>query len=326
MKSAKSHILLAVIAMFFSISLLLWLGSKEIPLAHFWQSLFGLDSFTAQEEVIVWQLRLPRIILALTVGAALAVAGACQQAIFKNPLAEPFILGISSGAALGAAIVIVLGYTQYISLAAFVSGIVTIFLVKGLDARFSPANSVTHLLLAGVAISALANACLSALMSVYAQQMQVIFFWIMGSVALPPDNYLFICSFIFIGILMIISYARELDLLSLGDEQAFFLGVEVKRVRNMLLFLSAMITSLSVSMTGAIGFIGLIVPHLLRNWFGASHIMLLPLCAVWGGVLLLWADGLIRLTPLFQSLPIGVVTALFGAPFFLYILWTRGRA
>ena len=326
MKSAKSHILFAIVAMFFSVSLLLWLGSKQIPLAHFVQSLFALDSFTAQEEVIVWQLRLPRILLAVTVGAALAVAGACQQAIFKNPLAEPFILGISSGAALGAAIVIVLGYSQYIGLAAFASGILTIFLVKGLDERFSPANSVTHLLLAGVAISALANACLSALMSMYAQQMQVIFFWVMGSVALPPDNYLFICLFILLGILMIISYARELDLLSLGDEQAFFLGVEVKRVRNMLLFLSAMVTSLSVSMTGAIGFVGLIVPHLLRNWFGASHVMLLPLCAIWGGVLLLWADGLIRLTPWFQNLPIGVITALFGAPFFLYILWTRGRA
>lgn len=326
MKSAKRPIIFASVAMLFSVCLLLWLGSKEIMLSHFVQSILGLKSFTAQEEIIVWHLRLPRIILALTVGAALAVAGACQQAIFKNPLAEPFILGISSGAALGAAIVIVLGHAQYISLAAFFSGIVTIFLVKGLNERFSTINSVTHLLLAGVAISALANACLSALMSIYAQQMQVIFFWIMGSVALPPENYLFICLFILIGILMIISYARELDLLSLGDEQAFFLGVEVKKVRNMLLFLSAMITSLAVSMTGAIGFIGLIVPHLLRNWFGASHKTLLPLCAVWGGILLLWADGLIRLTPWFQNLPIGVITALFGAPFFLYILWTRGRA
>lgn len=325
MRLTKTRILFAVIVLFFSVCLFLWLGSKEISLVHFIKSLFGLESFTEQEKIIVWNLRMPRMILALTVGAALAVAGACLQAIFKNPLAEPFILGISSGAALGAAVVIVLGYSQYISVAAFVSGIMTIFLVKGLDERFSSANGVMQLLLAGVAISALANACLSALMSIYSQQMQVIFFWIMGSVAMPPENYLFICLFIFVGIFMIVSYSRELDLLSLGDEQAFFLGVEVKKVRNMLLFLTAMITSLAVSMSGAIGFIGLIVPHLLRNWFGASHLILLPLCAIWGGIFLLWADALTRLTPWFQNLPIGVITALFGAPFFLYILWSKGR-
>lgn len=326
MKEKKLALFFAISAIVFSMCTLLWLGALHMPLGHFVLSLFSLgDAFTQEEALIIWQLRWPRMVLALVVGAALAVAGACQQAIFKNPLAEPFILGISGGAALGASIAIVTGFSGLINIAAFVGGIGTIFAVKALDERFAPSNSVTHLLLAGVAISALANACLSAIMSIYAQQMQVIFFWIMGSVAMPPDNYLVICAFICLCILAIFSYARELDLMSLGDEQAFFLGVEVNKVRNSILFLSAMITSLAVSMSGAIGFIGLIVPHLLRTAIGSAHVYLLPLCAVWGGILLLWADGLIRLTPWFASLPIGVITALFGAPFFLYILWTRGR-
>ncbi len=321
----KKAVIATAAALIGSILLFLWSGSQDIPFGHFVKALLGVEHFTGQESIIVWQLRWPRIMLALAVGAALATAGVCQQAIFKNPLAEPFILGISGGAALGAAIAIVMGAPQYISVAAFAGGVATIFIVKGLDDKFSPAKNVTHLLLAGVAISALANAFLSAIMSVYAQQMQVIFFWVMGSVAIPPDNFVVICSFIILGIFFIMSYARELDLISLGDEQAFFLGVEVKKVRNVILLLSAMITSLAVSMTGSIGFIGLIVPHLLRNWIGASHLLLLPLSAMLGGVLLMWADGLIRLTPWFASLPVGVVTALFGSPFFLYILWTRGR-
>ena len=323
----KKELFIGLAVLLFSVLILLWTGSQDISFGHFLRSiLFGFgDSFTPQEEIIVWRLRWPRILLALTVGSALATAGVCQQAIFKNPLAEPFILGVSGGAALGAALAIVSGNPGYINMAAFVGGVVTIFLVKGLDEKFATTRNVTHLLLAGVAISALANAFLSAIMSVYAQQMQVIFFWVMGSVAMPPDNFLVICALVFIGIVFIFSYARELDLISLGDEQAFFLGVEVKTVRNTILFLSAMITSLAVSMSGAIGFIGLVVPHLLRSWVGASHVLLLPLSAIWGGVLLLWADGLIRLTPWFGNLPIGVITALFGAPFFLYILWTRGR-
>lgn len=326
MKEKRKALFLAFMTIIASVFVLLWAGSLYMPFSHFVSAIlpFG-GSFTLEEALVVWQLRWTRIVLALVVGAALAVAGACQQAIFKNPLAEPFILGISGGAALGASIAIVTEQSGLINVFAFIGGIGTIFAVKALDERFAPSNSVTHLLLAGVAISALANACLSALMSIYSQQMQVIFFWIMGSVAIPPDNYLFVCAFIVICIAAIMTYARELDMMSLGDEQAFFLGVEVKKVRNIILFLSAMITSLAVSMTGAIGFIGLIVPHLLRTATGSSHIYLLPLCAVWGGVLLLWADGLIRLTPWFASLPIGVITALFGAPFFLYILWTRGR-
>ena len=316
----------AIITLFMLAFLFLWQGSQKIELFHFVKSILFLESFTSQESIIVWDLRLPRIILAVTVGSALAVAGVCQQAIFKNPLAEPFILGISGGSALGAAIAIVLGYSSFIGFAAFLGGITTISIVKLLDAQFSYTRNVTHLLLAGIAISALANAFLSAIMSMFAQQMQAIFFWLMGSVAMPPDNYLVLCTIIIVGIIIIYTYSRELDIISLGDEQAFFLGVEVKKVRNIVLILSAVITSLSVSMSGTIGFIGLIVPHLLRNWIGASHFMLIPLAALWGGIILMSADALIRLSVVFSNLPIGVITALFGAPFFLYILWTKGRA
>jgi len=311
-----------------SVLFLMASGTKEISvfsiISHF--SPFDSSDLELADQIILSKVRLPRILLALVVGAALAVSGTCQQAIFRNPLADPFILGLSSGAALGAALAICLNHSEYVSLAAFIGGIGAIFLVEKLSGRYGKNDrSITQLLLVGMAISAFSSALLSTIMSVYSQQMQAIFFWVMGSVAQPPDNFFFLSILIFAGIIILFSYHREMDIITLGEEQAFFLGIPIKQLRKMLLLLSAFIVSIAVSMSGPIGFIGLITPHLLRNWFTPTHRYLLPLAALWGGILLLWSDGLIRLFPLFSSLPIGAVTALFGSPFFLYILIQRGK-
>lgn len=310
-----------------SILFLLSQGTKEIPFISLIQFFIpGIPaSLSVPDQIILSEVRVPRIILALAVGSALAVAGTCQQAIFKNPLADPFVLGLSGGAALGAALAICFQKSEYTSLAAFVGGISATVLVEALSSRFNKGSqSVTHLLLAGMAIAAFTSALLSSIMAVYSQEMQVIFFWIMGSVAQPPEHYLIIIAVILAGIATIFYYHKELDIISLGEEQAFFLGISIKEFRRFLLLLSALIVSLAVSMSGPIGFIGLVTPHLLRNWFAASHRYLIPLAALWGGILLLWADGLIRLVPIFSTLPIGSVTALFGSPFFLYILIRKG--
>lgn len=310
-----------------SILFLLSQGTKAISLTSLFHSLLPgtSSSLSLPDQIILSEVRVPRILLALVVGSALAVAGTCQQAIFKNPLAEPFVLGLSGGAALGAALAICFQKSEYISLAAFAGGITATVLVEALSNRFNKGSqSVTHLLLAGMAISAFASALLSAVMAIYSQEMQVIFFWIMGSVSQPPEHSLILGAIILAGILAIFYYHKELDIISLGEEQAFFLGISIKEFRRFLLLLSALIVSLAVSMSGPIGFIGLVTPHLLRNWFTPSHRYLIPMAALWGGMLLLWADGLIRLVPLFSTLPIGSVTALFGSPFFLYILIRKG--
>lgn len=302
-------------------------GTKAIPVFSILKSMtshFG-EPLSEIDQIILWELRLPRIILALIAGAAFAAAGTCQQAVFRNPMADPFILGLAGGAAFGATLAICLNHPEYIHIAAFIGGIGTTLFVERLGSRFSSDESITHLLLAGLVVAAFMSALMSAMMAIYSQQMQAIFFWVMGSVANPPANLIWVGIIIFIGISVLIFFARELDLMALGEQQAFFLGVPIKQTRKIILLLSALIVSLAVSMTGPIGFIGLIVPHLLRIWYGPSHRMLLILSALWGGILLLWADGLIRLVPLFTGLPIGTITALFGSPFFLWILIKRGR-
>ena len=311
----------------FSLLFLFTSGTKNISFWSICTSFFPFvqNTLSPVDQIILTELRAPRIFLALIVGSALAVSGTCQQAIFRNPLAEPFVLGLSGGASLGAALAICLNFPQYVSIAAFIGGVSTILLVDKLGSYFGDSNkTITHLLLAGMAISAFASALLSALMAIFSQQMQIIFFWIMGSVSQPPDNWIFLSLLILAGMLGMIYFSKEMDLMSLGEEQAFYLGIPVQRLRKILLLVSAFVVSLSVSMSGPIGFIGLVTPHLLRNWFTPIHRYLLPLAALWGGILLLWADGLIRLFPLFSTLPIGAITALFGSPFFLYILIRKG--
>jgi iron complex transport system permease protein len=284
-----------------------------------------LGAVNPAHNLIIGDIRWPRVALAMLVGSSLAVSGACYQAMFKNPLADPFILGVSSGAALGAATAIVLNQTAYVSLFAFGGSAITIFVVYFLGNKAGEGVSANQLLLAGVAFGSMLNALLSSLMALNTQQISTILFWLLGSLTNPPANLPVIAIIVIAGIALIMLYARDLDVISAGDENAQYLGVDVARVKIILLLATTLITSAVVAVSGIIGFIGLIVPHMLRRVVGPQHRLLLPLCAMWGAVLLLWADGITRIFVSLSQIPVGVITALLGSPFFLYVLARSGR-
>jgi len=276
------------------------------------------------EQIIVWNFRWQRVALAILVGSGLAVTGASFQTMFKNPLADPFLLGVSSGAALGAAIAIVTGHTELMVVLAF-GGAACSLAVVYLIGQSSYERSDQQLLLAGIACGALLNAILSAVMAMHSQQMQMIVFWLMGSLTNYVDSLTPIFAIVVICIIIVMSYARDLDVIALGDDEARYLGVDIDKIKPFLLIILSLMTGACVSVSGIIGFVGLIVPHIVRKIAGPTHLVLLPLSAIMGAVFLLVADGFTRSIPMLGSLPVGVVTALFGSPFFLYILYVAGR-
>lgn len=277
------------------------------------------------QEIIVWNIRWQRIALAMLVGSGLAVSGACFQTMFKNPLADPFVLGVSSGAALGAAISMITHHTELMIVLAFAGAMISLALVYFLGRQSVLIRSDQQLLLAGIACGALLNALLSALLALHSDQMQMVLFWLMGSLTNYVDSLKPLLIIVFSGVAVAMIYARDLDVMALGDEEARFLGVNIDRVKMVLLVCATLMTGACVSVSGIIGFIGLIVPHIVRKMTGPEHWILLPLSAVFGSIFLLLADGLIRVVPFMSAIPVGVVTALFGSPFFLYVLYCTGR-
>jgi iron complex transport system permease protein len=327
-------LLLLIISLLFLAVLalcMLTVGTAEVAVPTVFSiiihQLFGLGSSgtSSTEQIIVWNIRWQRVALAMIVGSGLAVSGACFQTMFKNPLADPFVLGVSSGAALGAAVSIVTRHTELMIFLAFAGAILSLMLVYFFGQRSSHIRADQQLLLAGIACGAMLNAILSALMALHSGQMQMILFWLMGSLTNYMDSLLPVLFIVLLGLTIALLYARDLDIMALGDEEARFLGVDVAKVKLFLLVSTTLMTGACVSVSGIIGFIGLIVPHLVRKILGPEHLILLPLSAVFGAVFLLLADGLTRLVPLMSGIPVGVVTALFGSPFFLYVLYTAGR-
>lgn len=313
-----------------TVATMLTVGSADVPLAAvtavMLKRLFGIDSgaATAAQQIIVWNIRWQRVALAVVVGGGLAVAGACFQTLFKNPLAEPYVLGVSSGAALGAAVAIVTHYTHLTMVFAFIGAILSLSLVYLFSQRSLHIRSDQQLLLAGIACGALLQALLSAIMAVNSQQMHIIVFWLMGSLTNYVESLKIVFAVVSACLTLAMAYARDLDVMALGDENAKFLGVDVSRVKIILLVSTTLMTGICVSVSGIIGFVGLIVPHMVRKVAGAGHLLLLPLSAMWGAMFLLVADGLTRVVPAMSLLPVGVVTALFGSPFFLYLLRSAG--
>ena len=279
-------------------------------------------------DAIVWQLRLPRVLLALIVGGGLAVVGVAMQALVRNPLAEPYILGLSSGAAAGAA-TFYLGYLPgfllgalSLPLAAFRGGLCTISVVY-LVARSGSGLSVTRLLLAGVAMSALMASITSLVLltSPEPNRMRAILFWLMGSLGATRWAMLPLPAIVTAaGTLVLLGLARPLDALLLGEEPARSLGVPVERMKHLLIGLSALMTGVLVAYSGSIGFVGLIIPHAVRSLVGVSHRKVIPLCVLAGGLFLVWADLAARSVLPGQDLPVGIATAIAGVPFFLTLL------
>ncbi len=278
---------------------------------------------------IVWNLRVPRVILASMVGVGLASAGAAFQGLFKNPLADPYILGISSGAALGAAFGLVYGLTWTVlgmgavPVLAFMGGVVSITAVYHL-ARVNGTVPVMSLLLAGVALGAFLSAALALLMYTDVDRVGQVVFWLLGSLSGANWTKVWMAvPYLLLGLAIILLHSRELNALLLGEEPAQHLGVDVERVKRSLLLGGTLATAAAVSVSGVIGFLGLIVPHGVRLVVGPDHRFLLPVTALMGASFMVLADTLARTVLAPAELPVGILTAFCGGPFFLYILRQR---
>ena len=275
---------------------------------------------------IIYQIRLPHAALILLTGAALGGSGAAYQGVFRNPLADPYLIGVASGAGLGAVVAMAvrwpssLGGLYAIPIAAFAGAILTVVLVYSL-ARVGSSLPTTTLILAGVAVSAFASSLTSFLMLRSHEELRRALGWLLGGSILsgwPP--VLVILPYILVGLLLLISSGHALNVLQFGEEQATQLGLPAERIKVLLLLAASLTTGAAVAFSGVIGFIGLIVPHLARLLWGHDYKRLVPLSILGGGTTLLLADLLARTVLAPQVIPVGIVTALAGAPFFLWVL------
>lgn len=299
-----------------------------------WAAGEALNPAEATALAVIFHIRVARIVLAALVGLGLSLAGAAFQGILLNPLAEPFTLGVAAGAAFGASITLSLGLggaiwgaLGLVPLMALVGAVAALALVLALGAM---AGGVQHgtLILAGVIVSAFLSSLISLVKFLYADSLSTIVFWIMGSLSARGWSHAFFAlPYVLAGSLVLFLYARELNLLTLGDAPAQQLGLAVNRVRLLLLLAASLVTAGAVAVSGIIGFVGLIVPHLARLLVGPDHRRLLPVAALAGAVLLIAADTVARvILPYGQELPVGIITALLGGPFFCYLLKvTRGQ-
>ncbi|MEW1722811.1 iron ABC transporter permease [Streptomyces sp. NPDC093109] len=307
------------------------IGAVTVPLSDVWQIVLhhvsggGATEDPALDQ-IVWSFRAPRVVLAALVGAGLAVSGAVLQAVVSNPLADPTVLGFSSGASLGAVLVIVmaggatlggLGVSAAAFLGALAAGVL-VFTLGRRRGRMAP----TRLVLAGVAIGYVFISATSFLqLQATPNELRTVMFWMLGSVAGAQWSQLPTISAVVISTTIVLSlFGRRLNVLLAGDESATALGVDVNRLRTVLLVLSSLLTGTTIAVAGGVGFVGLMIPHLVRLTVGADHRKLLPLTALLGAVYLVVVDLLSRTLDRPNELPLGILTALLGAPFFIWLL------
>ncbi|MFG3342246.1 FecCD family ABC transporter permease [Glycomyces sp. NPDC048151] len=305
-------------------------GAFAIPLGDILSSIgnrlgLGGAPIEGTGESVLWNIRFPRVALGVIVGACLACAGALMQGMFGNPLAEPGVIGVSSGAAVGAVAAIAFGLTfagnWTIPVCAFVAGLATVSLVYFLS-RSGGRTEVVTLVLTGVAVNGLAGALIG-MFIFYADNDEItaITFWQMGSLSQATwPKILAILPLAALGLLTAPRYARRLDLLALGERPARHLGVDVERLRLHLIVIVALLTGAAVAVSGVIGFIGLVVPHLLRMAAGPGHRALLPLSTLGGAAVIVWADLAARTVAAPAEIPLGILTALVGSPFFFWLL------
>jgi iron complex transport system permease protein len=303
-----------------SVEIGIWRGIKGI--LHLGQT--GTDRLTPLETTIIFSLRLPRVIFAGIIGASLALAGTVFQALLRNPLADPYVLGVSGGSAVGAIIGIVIGASAIpggAALMAFTGAMAAIFLVFGIAGREQMLPTQT-LLLAGVIVNAFFSALIMFLVSLSSRnELHNVLFWLMGDLSLASGREIFLAGIAMLVIsVFLYRDAKALNLLVMGEETAQQLGINVERTKKRLFFTASLLTAVAVSASGIIGFVGLLVPHMMRLMFGADHRLLLPVTALFGASFLIAADSVARTITAPTELPVGVITALCGAPFFIYLL------
>lgn len=320
------YIFAGIICLVFFVFLIsICLGTTYISPMKVFRILFfstELDKY----QIIIKNIRLPRIILSFLVGSGLAIAGVIFQGVIRNPMVDPYIVGISAGAGVGVTTAIVLGLSWTflgigtLPLMAFLGAGTTVYIVYQL-ARINNKVPVMTFLLAGVAMGFVLNAIQSFLMVMGTNDLHKIVYWLMGSLAGGSWKEIrLILPYYFAGLIPIIFYLKDLNIILLGEDDAYYLGVDVEKVKKILITGATLITAAVVSVSGSIGFIGLIVPHLARMLIGPDHRKLLPLAALLGGMMLLISDDLARslLPPL--EIPVGIITALAGGPYFIYLL------
>jgi iron complex transport system permease protein len=290
------------------------------------------STWPASWEAIFWSIRLPRVALAGLIGMALAISGATYQGLFRNPLADPYLIGVAAGAGVGATIVLMTDVPTYfggisvLPVAAFLGALVAVGLAYGI-ARRAGGLPLTTLILAGVAVAALANALISILMLRSNPDLRPLMSWLLGGFSRSQwQDVLVVLPYVAVGVLIMLAYGRTLNVLQLDEEEGKQLGVNVERAKLVLIAVASLTTAAAVSVSGLIAFVGLIAPHAVRLLWGYDYRSLLPMAAIFGAGFLIAADLLARTIGGSGELPVGIITAFCGAPFFLYLLRRSGRA
>jgi len=301
------------------------IGSVFIPSMDVWRALNG-STTNEIYRTILWNIRLPRTVLIALVGAALAGSGAAYQGLFRNPLADPFLIGVASGAGLGAILAMSVNWPYTIlgllavPLAAFITSLLTVYLVYNF-AHVGGTVPTTNLILSGVAVSSFATSLTSFLVLRSTGEVRRAIGWLLGGVSLVSwEATLVLIPYLTIGLTTLVLSGYALNLLQFGDDQALQMGLNVRRAKFIIIIAASLVTAAAVSFAGIIGFVGLVVPHIVRLWWGMDYRRLIPLSIIGGASVLLFADVLSRVVLAPQELPVGIVTALAGAPFFLWVL------
>jgi len=311
-------LLVSIISFFFSISV----GSLSLSLNEIWQTLLGNGS--SMHSSIVFDLRLPRAYVAFMTGSLLALAGMLMQVLLRNPLADPYILGVSGGASVAAMLAIAAGLSSsVVSSSAFAGALISILLVFGLSHGRGSWNA-SRLLLTGIVIAAGWGAVINFILSISPDRpLKGMLFWLMGDLSQAQAEQLtnpLLLLTVIAGLVLSLGMARSLNILSQGELQASALGVSLKPVKLSLFLLASALTAIAVTQAGSVGFVGLVVPHMMRLIIGSDHRWLTPASVLCGGILLLLSDTLARTLIAPQQLPVGVITAFIGVPVFLYLL------
>lgn len=326
------------VLLIFSILASITFGNADISIKEVYSvvayEFFHLDRFSEFSEGaihdVVWIIRFPRVILAVAVGMGLSVCGVIMQAVVKNPLADPYVLGISSGASLGATLGVIFGFgalfgPNSVGILAFLGALGTSFLVLFIANVGGRANAA-KLILAGMAVSSVCSAAGNFILYLAHDKNAntEVMFWTMGSLGGAKwDVVAVILPVMIIGTLLIWTQFRNLNLMLLGDEASITLGTDLHRVRNLYMILSSLMVGFAVYAAGTIGFVGLIIPHAVRMIFGTDHKRLIPLCALVGSIFLIWADVLSRIILKNSEMPIGILISIIGAPCFIYLMVRR---
>lgn len=312
----------------FAIVLGISMGSTDSGIKDVFQNLLGTKEPESMLYTIIWQIRFPRVLLAALVGAALSLGGLVFQALLRNPLAEPYILGISGGSAIGAIIGILMGFSRFpgVSLTAFTGSIATLLLILAMSSGQTILKK-DALLLSGVMVNAFCGAVIMFLVSMTQDsRLHNIIFWLMGDLSMVDMKHVGILAATLLPCFFLVFWlSNPMNLLLMGKEMAQTLGVNIKAITFTLLVVTSFMVSATVSYCGLVGFVGLVMPHLLRLVFGPDHRVLVPACVFGGGTYMVFCDLLARTLPEQGEMPAGVITAIIGAPLFIYLLKRSSR-